>query len=88
METTPVQIVQGTVKSFNNAKAYGFLGRDDGGSDVFVHYSRIIGTGYRTLNEGDRVEFEIGSGTKGPQAVNVWRLDGGLEGPRINEGGK
>lgn len=88
METTPVQIVQGTMKRFNNAKAYGFLGRDDGGSDVFVHYSWIIGTGYRTLNEGDRVEFEIGSGTKGPQAANVWRLDGGLEGPRIKEGRK
>jgi len=88
METTPVQIVQGTVKWFNNAKEYGFLGRDDGGSDVFVHYSGIIGTGYRTLNEGDRVEFEIGSGTKGPQAANEWRLDGGLEGPRIKEGRK
>jgi cold shock protein len=77
METTPVQIVQGTVKWFNNAKGYGFLGRDDGGSDVFVPYSGIIGKGYRTLNECDRVEFEIGGGTKGPQAANVRRLDGG-----------
>jgi CspA family cold shock protein len=88
METTAVQIVQGTVKWFNNAKGYGFLGRDDGGSDVFVHYSGIIGTRYRTLNECDRVEFEIGGRTKGPQPANVWRLDGGLEGPRIKEGRK
>lgn len=88
METTPVQIVQGTVKWFNKAKGCDFLGRDDGGSHVFVRYSGIIGTGYRTLNEGDRVEFEIGSGKKGPQAANVWRLDGGLEGPRIKEGWK
>ena len=86
METTTVQIVQGTVKWFNNGKGYGFLGRDDGGSDVFVHYSGIMGMGYRALNEGDRVEFEIGSGTKGRLAANEWRLDGGLEGPRIKEG--
>ena len=57
-----------------------------GGSDVFVHYSGIIGKGYRTLNEGDRVEFEIGGGTKEPQAANVRRLDGGVEGPRIKDG--
>jgi CspA family cold shock protein len=60
----------GKVKWFNNAKGYGFLGRDDG-PDVFVHYSAILGDGYRTLAEGDPVEFEIIQGPKGPQAANV-----------------
>jgi CspA family cold shock protein len=62
--------VQGTVKWFNNSKGYGFIGRDDG-PDVFVHYSAITGDGYRTLQEGDTVEFEIVQGPKGPQAANV-----------------
>jgi len=62
--------VQGTVKWFNNSKGYGFIGRDDG-PDVFVHYSAITGDGYRTLQEGDAVEFEIVQGPKGPQAANV-----------------
>lgn len=62
--------VQGTVKWFNNSKGYGFIGRDDG-PDVFVHYSAIVGDGYRTLQEGDAVEFEIVQGPKGPQAANV-----------------
>jgi CspA family cold shock protein len=62
--------VQGTVKWFNNSKGYGFIGRDDG-PDVFVHYSAISGEGYRTLQEGDSVEFEIVQGPKGPQAANV-----------------
>jgi len=62
--------VQGTVKWFNNSKGYGFIGRDDG-PDVFVHYSAIAGDGYRTLQEGDPVEFEIVQGPKGPQAANV-----------------
>lgn len=62
--------VQGTVKWFNNSKGYGFIGRDDG-PDVFVHYSAISGDGYRTLQEGDSVEFEIVQGPKGPQASNV-----------------
>lgn len=65
--------VQGRVKWFNNAKGYGFIGRDDG-SDVFVHYSAIVGDGFRTLNPGDLVEFEITQGQKGPQASNVVRL--------------
>jgi len=62
--------VIGTVKWFNNSKGYGFIGRDDG-PDVFVHYSAILGEGYRSLMEGDSVEFEIVQGPKGPQASNV-----------------
>jgi CspA family cold shock protein len=64
---------KGTVKWFNNAKGYGFLGRD-GGADVFVHYSSIQLEGYKTLKEGDEVEFDIIQGTKGPQADQVARL--------------
>ena len=60
----------GRVKWFNNAKGYGFIERD-GGTDVFVHYSAIRGDGYKSLNEGDSVEFEISDGQKGPQATNV-----------------
>ena len=62
--------MQGLVRWFNNTKGYGFIGRDDG-PDVFVHYSAIVGDGYRTLQEGDAVEFEIVQGPKGPQAANV-----------------
>jgi len=64
-------VAQGTVKWFNAEKGYGFIQRDDGGSDVFVHYSEISGTGYRSLEENQKVEFEVGQGTKGPQAQNV-----------------
>jgi CspA family cold shock protein len=63
--------MQGTVKWFNNAKGFGFIGRDDDKADVFVHYTAILGEGYRALNEGDAVEFEIVEGPKGPQAANV-----------------
>jgi len=62
----------GTVKWFNNAKGYGFLGRNEG-ADVFVHYSSVQGTGYKSLKEGDAVLFDIIQGTKGPQADNVVR---------------
>ncbi|MBI3944249.1 MAG: cold-shock protein [Chloroflexi bacterium] len=60
----------GTVKWFNSAKGYGFISRE-GGPDVFVHYSAIQGAGYRNLNEGDKVEFTVENGPKGPQASNV-----------------
>src|SRR5258708_3650566 len=65
--------MEGTVRWFNNVKGYGFIGRDDG-PDIFVHYTGIVGEGYKTLNEGDTVEFEIVQGPKGPQAANVTRL--------------
>ncbi len=64
---------KGTVKWFNNAKGYGFLGRE-GGADVFVHYSSIQIDGYKSLKEGDEVEFDIIQGSKGPQADQVIRL--------------
>ena len=60
----------GTVKFFNAQKGYGFISRE-GGADVFVHYSNIEGKGYRSLEEGQQVEFEIGPGRKGPEALNV-----------------
>lgn len=60
----------GTVKFFNNEKGYGFISRDDG-DDVFVHYSNIGGEGYKSLEEGQAVEFEVGPGRKGDEALNV-----------------
>jgi CspA family cold shock protein len=68
----PVAQYKGKVKWFNNAKGYGFIGRDDG-PDVFVHYSAIQLDGYKTLKEGDEVEFDIVEGQKGPQADSVVR---------------
>ncbi|WDL99402.1 cold-shock protein [Alicyclobacillus sp. ALC3] len=65
--------VQGTVKWFNSEKGYGFI-QVEGGNDVFVHYSAILGDGFRTLEEGQRVEFEIIDGQRGPQATNVTKL--------------
>jgi CspA family cold shock protein len=65
-----VERLKGTVKWFNNAKGYGFIGREDG-PDVFVHYSAVTSEGYKSLQEGDQVEFEITQGPKGPQAANV-----------------
>ena len=60
----------GTVKWFNDAKGYGFITQEDG-QDVFVHYSAVQGSGFRSLAEGDRVEFEVTKGPKGLQAANV-----------------
>lgn len=70
LDQEAIQQVQGKVKWFNISKGYGFIGRDDG-PDVFVHYTAIIGDGYRTLQEGDSVEFETVQGPKGQQASNV-----------------
>jgi CspA family cold shock protein len=64
-------MAQGTVKWFNAEKGYGFIEQDGGGADVFVHYSAIQSDGFRSLDEGQRVEFEIGQGQKGPQAEQV-----------------
>ncbi len=65
--------IQGTVKWFNASKGYGFIAHD-GGKDVFVHFSAITMDGYRTLNEGDKVEFSIEDSPKGPQATNVVKV--------------
>jgi CspA family cold shock protein len=65
-----VDRLKGTVKWFNNAKGYGFIGREEG-PDVFVHYSAVTAEGYKSLQEGDKVEFEITQGPKGQQAANV-----------------
>ncbi|TWP37995.1 cold-shock protein [Leekyejoonella antrihumi] len=64
-------MAQGTVKWFNGEKGFGFIAQDGGGPDVFVHYSAIQSQGYRSLDEAQRVEFEITQGDKGPQATNV-----------------
>jgi cold shock protein len=62
---------QGTVKWFNSEKGFGFIAQDGGGADVFVHFSGITGSGYRSLSEDQRVEFEVTTGAKGLQAANV-----------------
>jgi cold shock protein len=64
----------GTVKWFNDAKGFGFITPEDGGKDCFVHYSAIKGNGFRTLAEGDKVEFDMVDGAKGPSAENVERV--------------
>jgi CspA family cold shock protein len=66
-------LARGKVKWFNNSKGYGFIGQDDG-PDVFVHFSAIRGDGYKSLQEGDPVEFDVVQGQKGPQADNVVKL--------------
>ena len=63
----------GTVKWFNSQKGYGFITRDSG-DDVFVHFKAILGEGYKTLEEGDKVQFEVGESPKGLQAVNVSKI--------------
>lgn len=64
-------MTQGTVKWFNGEKGFGFIAPDDGSADVFVHYSEIQGGGYRSLEENQRVQLEVGQGAKGPQATGV-----------------
>ena len=64
----------GTVKWFNDAKGFGFISREEGEKDVFVHFSAIQGDGYRSMQEGDQVEFEVSQGAKGPQAANVRKV--------------
>ncbi len=66
--------VKGKVKWFNETKGYGFIERDDGEGDVFVHFSAIRGTNYRTLKEGEEVEFDIVEGERGPKAHDVAKL--------------
>ena len=66
-------MAKGTVKWFNDAKGYGFITQENG-PDVFVHHTSILGTGFKSLSEGQAVEFEITQGPKGPQASNVQKL--------------
>ena len=66
-------MAEGTVKWFNEAKGFGFI-EQDSGPDVFVHFSAVQGEGFKTLNEGDRVSFEVVKGPKGPQAENVRKI--------------
>jgi CspA family cold shock protein len=66
-----VKVGTGTVKWFNSSKGFGFINPDDGGEDLFVHHSDVKTTGYATLDEGQKVEFEVGQGKKGPCATNV-----------------
>jgi CspA family cold shock protein len=65
--------VEGTIKWFNEKKGYGFI-QQDNGQDIFVHYSSIMGDGFKTLAEGQRVKFDIEEGAKGPKAINVARI--------------
>ena len=66
-------MAQGTVKWFNASKGFGFITQDEGG-DVFAHYSAIQGNGYKSLNEGDKVSFDVVKGDKGPKAANIVKL--------------
>jgi cold shock CspA family protein len=77
----------GTVKWFNSEKGFGFITRENGEKDVFVHHSAIQGGGFRTLNEGERVEFDVVQGQKGPAAENVVRLDAPAGGESAGGGG-
>jgi CspA family cold shock protein len=74
MDRRTGNMAQGAVKWFNAEKGYGFIAQDGGGADVFVHYSAIDSSGYRSLEENQRVEFDVTQGQKGPQAENVRAL--------------
>ncbi len=67
-------MARGTVKWFNDDKGFGFIAQEDGGQDVFVHHTAILGTGFKTLAENQQVEFDITQGPKGPQASNVQKF--------------
>ena len=67
-------MAQGIIKWFDNKKGFGFIAQDEGGQDVFVHFSAIGGEGFKTLEEGDRVEFEVNQSDKGLKAANVVKL--------------
>jgi len=67
-------MAQGVIKWFDNKKGFGFIAQDEGGQDVFVHFSSIAGDGFKTLDEGDRVEFEVNQSDKGLKAANVTKL--------------
>ncbi|WP_100444671.1 cold-shock protein [Glycomyces xiaoerkulensis] len=67
-------MAQGTVKWFNSEKGFGFIAPEDNGPDIFVHFSAIAGDGYRSLDENQRVEFDVEQGNKGPQATNLRAL--------------
>lgn len=71
IEKVHTDMATGTVKWFNDAKGFGFIAQDDGGDDVFVHFSAIQGDGFKTLKENQKVSFELQQGPKGPQAANV-----------------
>jgi CspA family cold shock protein len=68
--------IKGTVKWFNDKKGFGFLTREDGEKDCFVHHTAILGSGYKSLREGEQVEFDVVEGAKGPAAENVSRIEG------------
>ncbi|MET0504949.1 MAG: cold-shock protein [Luteibacter sp.] len=72
-------MAEGTVKWFNDAKGFGFITQDEGGPDVFVHFRSIQSTGFKSLHEGQRVEYTVSQGQKGPQADNVTVKDGAHE---------